>query len=383
MTVVSAPEIHTGTEVVGPGAVVVRDGVVHDILDHIPVAASDHVQLTSGVLAPGMIDLQINGGFGVDFADASPDQWTVVRQSLARSGVTSFLPTLITAAIPQLSRQLDDVAREQVRAVNGGAHVLGAHVEGPFLSPLRAGAHDVELLVDPTQARIEELLSDGGGRVVVLVTLAPERPGALAAISQLCNRGVVVSVGHSDATAEQVSAAADAGATMITHLFNAQRGLHHREPGVPGAGLADPRYRLGLIADLHHVAGQIVKLTFSAAPDRVVLVTDALAAMGMPPGTSTLGGQPTIVEGEGQPARRDDGVLAGSNLTLDQAVRNVIGLGVDRKTAVRAATATPADVIGRADLGRIAIGAAADLVWWDESLQVREVWLGGEPLHLG
>ena len=170
---------------------------------------------------------------------------------------------------------------------------------------------------------------------------------------------------------------------MVTHLFNAQRGLHHREPGVPGAGLSDSRYRLGLIADLHHVAESVVKITFAAAPDRVVLVTDAVAAMGMPAGTSTLGGQPTVVEDDGEPARRGDGVLAGSNLTLDQAVRNVVGLGVDFQTAVRAATSTPADVIGRADLGRIAIGTAADLVWWDESWQVGEVWLGGEPVGLG
>ncbi|MEO8330246.1 MAG: N-acetylglucosamine-6-phosphate deacetylase [Candidatus Nanopelagicales bacterium] len=382
MTTFSAPKLLVGSEIIGPGAVVVHDGLIHQILDHIPAAASDHVRLTSGMLAPGMIDLQINGCFGVDFADASPEQWALARQRLARTGVTSFLPTLITASISQLSHQLKDVAREQRRVVPGGAQVLGAHVEGPFLSPVRAGAHDVALLVDPTQSRIEDLLSSGADAVVLVVTLAPERPGALAAIRQLRERGVIVSAGHTDATAEQLSEAADAGATMITHLFNAQRGLHHREPGVAGAGLADPRYRLGLIADLHHVAGTVVKIAFQAAPDRVVLVTNAVAAMGMPPGTSTLGGEPTIVDGDGQPARRDDGTLAGSTLTLDQAVRNVVGLGVNRATALGSATSVPADVIGRADLGRIAVGAAADLVWWDESLSVLEVWLGGAPVGL-
>lgn len=380
MTIVSAPEILIGARLVGPGAVVVRDGMVCEILDHVPAAHTDHLRLTTGLLTPGMIDLQVNGCFGVDFTKATPDQWAIARRGLARTGVTSFLPTLITAALPDLQRQLDGVLREQRQDYPGTARVLGAHLEGPFLSPNRAGAHDATLLVDPTRERLDALLSQGRDAAVLLVTLAPERSGATAAIRRLHELGITVSVGHSDATAEQVRVAADAGASMITHLFNAQRGLHHREPGVPGAALSDTRYRLGLIADLHHVAGAVVKITFDAAAGRVVLVTDAVAAMGMPPGTSTLGGQPTLVAGDGEPPRRADGGLAGSTLTLDQAVRNVVGLGVGRKAALRAATSIPADAIGRADLGRIAIGAPADLVWWDESLSVLKVWLAGSPL---
>ncbi len=367
----------------GPGAVVVREGVVCEILDHIPRAAADHVQLPSGVLTPGMVDLQVNGCFGVDFADATPEQWAEARRGLARTGVTSFLPTLITGPMPHLLRQLDDVAREQHRDIPDAARVLGAHVEGPFLSPNRSGAHDAALLVDPTDARLDQLLSQGRDATIRVVTLAPERPGALSAIRRLTDSGITVSVGHSDATADQVTAAADAGASMITHLFNAQRGLHHREPGVAGTGLADPRFRLGLIADLHHVADPVLKVIFAAAPDRVVLVTDAVAAMGMPPGASTLGGESTFVDDDDQPPRRHDGVLAGSALRLDQAVRNVVGLGVSPETALRAATSTPADVLGRPDLGRIAIGATADLVWWDESMTVRGVWRAGNAVALG
>ncbi len=383
MTIVSAPALLIGAEIVGPGAVVVREGIVCEILDHIPTAATDHVHLPSGVLTSGMVDLQVNGCFGIDFADATPERWAEARRELARTGVTSFLPTLITGTMPRLVRQLDDVAREQGRDISAAARVLGAHVEGPFLSPIRAGAHDAALLVDPTDARLDQLLSQGRDRTVRVVTLAPERPGALAAIRRLTDSGITVSVGHSDATANQVTAAADAGASMITHLFNAQRGLHHREPGVPGTGLADPRFRLGLIADLHHVTGAVVTIIFAAAPDRVILVTDAVAAMGMPPGASTLGGESTFVDDDDQPPRRHDGVLAGSVLKLEQAVRNVVGLGVSRETALRAATSTPADVIGRADLGRIAIGTPADLVWWDDSLTVRGVWLAGTPVSLG
>jgi N-acetylglucosamine-6-phosphate deacetylase len=381
MTIISAPMLLIGGEGVGPGAVVVRDGLVTEILDHVPTGATDHIHLSNGLLAPGMIDLQVNGCFGVDFADASPEQWERARRRLLQTGVTAFLPTLITATPSDLSRQLDDVLREQGHTLSTAAGVLGAHVEGPFLSPLRAGAHNADLLVDPTEERVDQMLSRGHDAVVRMVTLAPELPGALNAIRRLTASGITVSVGHSDATAAQVSAAADAGASMITHLFNAQRGLHHREPGVPGAGLADPRLRLGLIADLHHVAGAVVKIIFAAAPDRVVLVTDAVAGMGMPPGASTLGGQPTVVDGD-QPPRRPDGVLAGSALTLDQGVRNVVGLGVSRTAALRAATSTPADVLGRDDLGRIAIGQPADLVWWDESMTVRGVWLAGTRVSL-
>lgn len=382
MTIVSAPALLIGTEIVGPGAVVVRDGVVSEVLDFIPAPSIDHTQLNSGVLTPGMVDLQVNGCFGIDFSDASREAWTTARRALLRTGVTSFVPTLITAPIADLSRQLDDVRREQDRHVPGGAEVLGAHLEGPFLSPLRAGAHDASQFVDPTPARLDQMLSPDHQRTIRMVTLAPERSGALEAVRRLSELGIIVAVGHSDATAEQVTEAADAGASMITHLFNAQSGLHHREPGVAGTGLADERFRLGLIADLHHVAGPVLKITFDAAADRVVLVTDAVAAMGMPPGTSTLGGSPAFVDAEEEPPRRADGVLAGSALTLDQAVRNMVDLGITPQNALVAATSTPADTISRTDLGRIAAGAAADLIWWDDSFSVREVWLAGTPVNL-
>ena len=378
MTILSAPELLVGSTIVGPGAVVMEDGLIREVLDHVPATTSDHVRLTTGLLTAGMVDLQVNGCFGADFADASPDEWISARQRLLRTGITSFLPTLITASIPELTRQLDRVvAAAKGEAPFDAARILGVHLEGPFLSPLRAGAHDPALMTDPTTANLDLLLADGRGAAISVMTLAPERPGMDEAIRRITAAGIVVSVGHTDATAKQVSAAADAGATMVTHLFNAQRALHQREPGVPGAALDDPRYRLGLIADLHHVAGPVVRLAFAAAPERVVLVTDAVTATGMPPGTYTLGGQPAVVASPDEPPRRPDGTLAGSTLTLDRAVRNVVGLGISRPLALRSATAAPADVIGRPDLGRLSAGAVADLVWWDKSLSVRGVWLGG------
>jgi N-acetylglucosamine-6-phosphate deacetylase len=247
------------------------------------------------------------------------------------------------------------------------------HLEGPFLSSVRHGVHDPSFMVDPSQALVDQVL-DLGPR---MVTIAPERDGALSAIRALSAEGVLVSVGHTDATAAQTRAAADAGARMITHLFNAQRGLGHREPGVPGAGFSDERFTLGLIADLAHVAPDVCKLVFQVASSRVALVTDAVAAAGMPPGRYQLGGLDVLLTDDGVP-RSPDGTIAGSALTLDRAVRNIVSLGVDPATAFTAATAVPADTIGEPSLGRLAAGAVADLVWWDDDLRPRKVWVAGE-----
>ncbi len=212
-------------------------------------------------------------------------------------------------------------------AAGGAARVLGIHLEGPFISPDRRGAHNPAWITTPDQDTIAAYLEAGAGLVRV-ITLAPELPGAMAAIKHLTEAGVVVSVGHSDATAAQVSAAADAGARMVTHLFNAQRPLHHREPGVVGQALADTRLTSGLIADLHHVAGPVAALAFAAAPGRIFLVTDAAACAGMPPGQYILGGQPIeLAVAEGTPPVRENGTLAGSALRMDVAVANMVAVG--------------------------------------------------------
>jgi N-acetylglucosamine-6-phosphate deacetylase len=234
-------------------------------------------------------------------------------------------------------------------------------------------------MCDPDPDSVTALLEAAPG-LLRMFTLAPELPGALDAIRRLAEAGVVVCVGHSNATAAEVEAAADAGVRMVTHLFNAQRSLHHREPGVVGQALIDPRLTSGLIADLHHVVGPVCRLAFQAAPGRIVLVTDAVAAAGMPPGRYVLGGQEVVVEIGGPPLRAD-GTIAGSGLRLDHAVANMVAEGVDLVTALCAATELPADLLGRPDLGRIAIGAAADLVWLGDDLQARATWVGGEPVY--
>jgi N-acetylglucosamine-6-phosphate deacetylase len=252
------------------------------------------------------------------------------------------------------------------------------HLEGPFISPLRAGAHNKDWMIEPSAEAVDQLLDAGSG-ILRMVTLAPELPGALEAASRLAAAGVVVSVGHSDATASQVSAAAGAGAQMVTHLFNAQRPLHHREPGVVGQALSDPRLVSGLIADFGHVARTVCAIAFAAAPGRICLVTDAAACAGMPPGQYMLGGEPIeLPAGDGVPPVRANGTLAGSALRMDVAVANMVSAGASLPEAVAAATRIPADLIGRPELGRIAPGALADLAWLDDDLRTRATWVAGE-----
>jgi N-acetylglucosamine-6-phosphate deacetylase len=328
------------------------------------------VVLPSGVLAPGLIDLQVNGCFGIEFA--YDEDWSVAAARLPETGVTAFLPTFITAPMDVLVAGLRRVPESLP-----GARILGVHVEGPFLAVEQKGAHDASLFRDPEPELLDALLEPG---TMALLTLAPERAGALTAIERLAGEGVLVSVGHSDARADAVAAAATAGARMVTHLFNAMRGIHHREPGVAGQALADERLACGLILDGHHVGETIARVAFAAAGERIALVTDAIAPAGMEPGVYELGGEPVITR-EGEPPRRPDGTIAGATLRLDEAVGRAVAIGVPPQVAIDAATRVPADLLGRHDLGRLEVGAAADLVWLDEAYRARATWVGGDLVH--
>ncbi|MQA84971.1 MAG: N-acetylglucosamine-6-phosphate deacetylase [Streptosporangiales bacterium] len=365
-----------GGRLLEPGLVRIVDGVVAEVRRGRPDGVPD-VQLLAGFLAPGLIDLQVNGYFGVDLVDADPGGWARVAEGLPRTGVTAFVPTFISAPVPVLVDALRRTA-DLLPRLRDGARVLGVHVEGPFLSRRHKGAHNEAWLTDPDPKSVLALV-EAGRDLLSIVTLAPERTGALDAVRTLAEAGVLVSLGHSDATADQARAAADAGARKVTHLFNAQRPLHHREPGLAGQALTDPRLASGLIVDLHHVAGPVCRLALAAAPGRICLVTDAVSAAGMPPGEYVLGDRRVTMGETGSPVL-PDGTLAGSTLRLDEAVGNLVGLGVDPVAAVDAATRVPADLVGRGDLGRIAPGAPADLVWLDDELRARKTWIGGTPV---
>ena len=291
--IITAPGVITalpGAPILEPGYVVTEGDRITEVGQGPPPGAAD-VQLAAGVLAPGLVDLQVNGYFGVEMQAAEPAGWATVIERLPATGCTAFLPTFITAPVRQLAQALGFVAEYLPAGRRRGARVLGVHLEGPFISPRRRGAHNPDWIVPPEPAALEELLDAGAG-LVRLVTLAPEVDGGLAAVGQLAAAGVLVSVGHSNATAAQVAAAAGAGARMVTHLFNAQPGVKSREPGVVGQALADPRLTSGLIVDTHHVATANCAFAFAAAPGRICLVTDAAACAGMPPGEYLLGGEP-------------------------------------------------------------------------------------------
>jgi N-acetylglucosamine-6-phosphate deacetylase len=379
---ITAPRVVPGAgepAIFEPGYVLVEGGVVAEAAGGPPPRTPD-LALGSGYLVPGLIDLQVNGGFGVDLAGLDPAGWARLVRRLPETGTTAFLPTFVTAPVGELGDALR-FASAFAGDPPAGARVLGVHQEGPFLAPSRAGAHRRDLIVPPSPAAVAGLLAAGAG-VLRVVTLAPEVEGGLAAAGALVSAGVVVSVGHSDATAGQVAAAADAGARMVTHLFNAQRPFHHREPGVVGQALADPRLTCGLIADPSHVSLTACAIAFAAAPGRICLVTDAAAPAGMPPGRYQLGGKLVEVRpGPGQAPRLADGTLAGSVLRMDQAVANTVTAGVGLAEAVAAATRIPADLIGRPDLGRLTPGAAADLAWLGDGLRARAAWVAGEQIY--
>lgn len=324
----------------------------------------------TGIAVPGLVDLQVNGFGGIDFATADLAAYRRAGEVLLECGVTAFQPTLITAPEQELAAALAEVPRTPI-----GPRVLGVHLEGPFLSPLRLGVHPVTARRDPDPELLVRLLAAGP---VSEMTLAPELDGALDLIDVLNARDVVVSCGHSDATAEQANRAFDRGAATVTHLFNAMRPLGHRDPGIAGAALAREDVIVQLILDGHHLAEETARVVWRAAAGRIALVSDAIAAAGIGDGTYRLGN--VDVEVRDGVARRDDGVLAGSSLTLIEAVRRLHGMGVPLADAVGAATGVPARVARRSDVGSLRPGAAADVVVLDDALEIRTVFVGGENL---
>lgn len=328
-------------------------------------------------LAPGYIDLQLNGGFGYDFT-ANPGAILEVAQRLPQTGVVAFLPTFITSPIDAYPLMLEAVSAAQATQFqnrHSGARVLGAHVEGPFLSPQKKGAHNQDLF---RQANLEALSSLQPIEVVRLLTLAPEMPGGLDAIRWLVARGIIVSIGHSAADETEILAAISAGASYATHLYNAMGSMSHRDPGSVGTLLTEDNIICGLIVDGIHVHPRMVKLAYrSLGAMRLTLVTDAMAAMGMPPGEYGIGDQRVIVADA--TARLADGTLAGSILRLDEAVRNMVAYsGCPPAEAVRMASTTPAELLQMdRETGHLRPGYRADLILLDEGLNILETYIGG------
>ncbi|MGO9972512.1 MAG: N-acetylglucosamine-6-phosphate deacetylase [Solirubrobacteraceae bacterium] len=330
----------------------------------------------SGIAVPGLIDVQVNGFGGVDLLTADDDEaWQHVGERLLALGVTAYLPTLITAPVDVVRSGLRRAARVmQLRAQ--GARILGVHLEGPFLSPERLGAHPREHRRDPDPDLLARLLAAGP---VSMVTLAPELDGAAALIDMLSERRVVASIGHSAAPAGVVHAAFDRGARAVTHIFNAMAPIASRQPGVAGVALSRPDVTVMCILDGVHLAAETASLVLAAAGDRLSLVSDSIAAAGVGDGRYLLGTE--MITARGGKATRDDGTLAGSLGNVADGVRRAVELGATVKQAVTAVSAAPARLLGRGDVGMLSPGVRADLVVLDDSLTVARVLYAGSPVE--
>ncbi|MGA7796539.1 MAG: N-acetylglucosamine-6-phosphate deacetylase [Candidatus Acidiferrales bacterium] len=337
-------------------------------------------------VVPGFVDVHIHGAGGHDVMEGTSEALEIITATVAAHGTTSLVATTVTASEKETRDSVAGIAHfilntSQYAARELSAEILGIHFEGPFISPARRGVHPAKWIVPPSRELLAQLLGEARGTAQIL-TLAPELPGALDLISAARQAGLVVSLGHTDATYEQAQAAIEAGASHAAHVFNAMRPFSHRGTGVIGAVLTSPKVSAELIADGVHVDEAAMRMLVELkTPERVILVSDGISATGMPDGKFQLG--MFEVKVSGGVARNAEGKLAGSTLTLDHALRNIVALGVPLASALRMVTANPARQIGLgARKGVLAPGADADLVFLDDKLEVSGLMTRGAGLAL-
>ena len=335
------------------------------------------VDVQGGYLSPGFIDIHIHGSNGSDVMDARADSLENISTFLAGNGTTSWLATTMTQTIPRIQSALHTVSEYMQEKSHKGAQILGAHMEGPFLNPLAKGAHVEECIIPPDRKTFEEITAETPD-IVRLMTLAPEREGALEFADYLKDRGIVVSIGHTKASYDQCVRAMQHGITHICHFYNAMTPLKHREPGTVGAILDNDSATIELIADLIHIHPAALRLAVRVkGPDRTVLITDAMSAAGLRDGNYELGGLPVhVTDGA---ARLKDGTLAGSVLTQNRALCNMIKIGIPSEDVIAMLTETPAREIGVDGYkGKLRKGYDADINVLDADFQVRETFVRGK-----
>ncbi len=371
---ITADTVVTGTQLLRPGWIEIDGGRVLAVGTGVPPRAAEHA-LGPVTVVPGFVDMHVHGGGGGAFPEATVAATKSAIELHREHGTTAMVASLVTAHPAELLRQIEELT-EQVQ----DGQLAGIHLEGPWLSARRCGAHEMSALRDPDPAELDRVLSAGRG-AIRMITLAPERVGGLSAIRQVVDAGAVAAVGHTDATYEQARAAIEAGATVGTHLFNAMRPVHHREPGPVIALLEDPRVTVEMITDGVHVHPALYReVTASVGPDRVALITDAMAAAGMADGAYQLGALAVdVVDGVARVAGTE--TIAGSTATMDHVFRYAVthsGRPFEEalSTAVRQTSVNPARALGLPSAGLVP-GAAADLVVLDADLAVTGV------LHAG
>jgi N-acetylglucosamine-6-phosphate deacetylase len=379
----------TPDSVFAGGWVAINGGVIIDVGSETPPPkAAELIDVGERIVAPGFVDVHVHGGGGGQAAGADPDEVAAGVLTMAafhaRHGTSCLLATTVSDTPDRLRTTVIGIRRAMNAADVGGAVIAGIHLEGPWISPQRAGAHDPEALRAPDSAELERLWEASGG-VIRLLTLAPELPGADEMLRAARAREILVSVGHTDATYAQARAAFDAGARHLTHLGNGMPGLDRRSPGPIGAALADDRVTVEVIGDGEHVHPAVLGIVARAAPGRLVAITDAIAASGMPDGQYRLGRlEVSVADGRAVLAGRPE-TLAGSVLTMDRALATLTAAGVPLAAAVRAATATPSALIpvapGEPPRGALVAGHRADLVILDERLEAAATLVGGRVVH--
>ncbi|CAI8967490.1 N-acetylglucosamine-6-phosphate deacetylase [Brevibacillus sp. IT-7CA2] len=374
--VADGQELHNGLVVVGNGTITYAGRA-----DEYGKALPDHVvTVEDGWICPGFVDMHMHGIDGYDTMDGTPESLQAISAALARHGVTSFLATTMTAPYDQLEQVLVNIAQNSREGLPG-AQAIGIHLEGPWINPRYKGAQKEENIAIPKLDAVQKLygLSEG---LIKVVTIAPEQPEALEAIAWLKERDVIVSAGHTGATFAQATEAVDAGVRHFTHCFNAMTGLHHREPGVVGAAMYHEQLSTELIADGIHVHPAVMKILYRVkTAERLALVSDSMRAAAMGEGTYDLGGQEVHVHDN--QAKLVDGTLAGSILTLNRAVGNMVTLsGVSLPDAVEMASLTPASILGFGERkGRLAAGYDADITVLNSQFDVTMTYVAGKEVY--
>jgi N-acetylglucosamine-6-phosphate deacetylase len=372
-------------EITGAG-ILIRDGVIEELGVREGMRLPDgarEIVADDKTAIPGFVDVHIHGAGGRDVMEGSPEALAGVAKTVARYGTTSFVATTVTASPDDTIRSVEGIARyisQQHETDDTRGEVLGIHFEGPFLNPARRGVHPPEWLKLPSAELLDKFLQAAAGNAQIL-TIAPELLGAMPCIDAARNAGMVVAVGHTDATYEQTRAAIAHGVRHAVHVYNAMRPFSHRDSGVIGAVFTSPEVSAELIADGVHVDEAAMKVLLQAkGPEHTILISDGTSATGMPDGKYMLGNlEVTVIGGI---CRNSEGKLAGSTLTLDRALRNIVGLGIPLAHAVRMLTLNPAALLGiEFKKGALRTGADADIVLLDEGLHLADVWVRGSALE--
>lgn len=381
-TLLHVARAFTPTLEIPDAAILFRDGVIESVGPRSAITLPEGAQeiLASDKIAvPGFLDVHIHGAGGRDVMEATPDALTAVCRMVASHGTTSFVATTVTASLDSICRSAEGIAgyiSTQRQSDGCHAEVLGIHFEGPFISSVRRGVHPPEFLKLPSAESLEQFINAAKGHAQIL-TLAPELLGAMPCIDAARKAGLVIAIGHTDATYEQARAAITRGAHHAVHVYNAMRPFSHRDSGVIGAVLTTPEVTAELIADGVHVDETAMRLLLQAkGAAGVILVSDGISATGMPDGKYTLGTFEVTVSGG--VCRNGEGKLAGSTLTLDRALRNIVDLGVPLADALRMLTLNPATLLGiEFKKGSLRCGADADILLLDENLRVTRTWTRG------